>query len=44
MYEGDFFKGIKHGNGTLIYSNGTKYEGEWLNDTQHGQGKLKCYG
>ena len=26
--------------GTMIYSNGDKYEGEWKNDTKDGKGRL----
>ena len=31
--------GIKHGEGTFLYPDGSKYEGYWLNDVRHGRGK-----
>ena len=30
--------GNKHGQGTLTFSDGRKYEGEWQHDKKHGQG------
>jgi len=29
---------MRHGQGTLTYKNGSKYEGEFMNDKQHGHG------
>ena len=35
----------RQGYGTFIYKNGTKYEGPWLNNVQHGKGiKIDPYG
>lgn len=31
-YEGEWFKDNKQGKGTMVYENGDKYTGEWLND------------
>jgi len=31
-------QGKKHGNGTMVFSNGNKYIGQWANDWQHGVG------
>ena len=31
-YEGMFFEGLRHGYGTFYYSDGTRYEGEWMNN------------
>ena len=36
-YEGDLKKGKHHGQGTLIYDDGDKYVGEYIN-IRHGQG------
>ena len=44
IYIGDHkwsgFDNIKHGQGTLIYCDGTKYEGEFKDDNRHGQGTI----
>ena len=51
IYEGQFFKGMRHGLGTCIYVNGDMYEGEWSEGLCHGEGlitnakgKLVCQG
>lgn len=31
--------GIKHGEGTFVYPDGSKYEGYWVNDVRQGHGK-----
>lgn len=29
---------MRNGNGTFFYSNGSKYEGEWVDNLKHGMG------
>ena len=36
VYEGNFESGIRKGTGTLHYTNGTKRQGEWVNDQLEG--------
>ena len=39
QYEGDTNEeGVAHGYGTMIYTNGERYEGNWHNGIKHGQG------
>ncbi|KAL0232101.1 hypothetical protein PCE1_003097 [Barthelona sp. PCE] len=41
IYEGEFDEQNKRsGFGSYIYGDGTKYEGEWQNDVQHGEGVM----
>lgn len=35
-YYGNFKNGKRHGQGTFLYANGTKYEGNWENNLKHG--------
>ena len=37
-YKGDVVIGRPHGVGTLVYPDGNKYVGEWMNGVFHGQG------
>jgi len=37
-YKGDVVIGRPHGIGTLVYPDGNKYVGEWMNGLFHGQG------
>ena len=37
-YKGDVLIGIPHGVGTLVYPDGNKYVGEFMNGLFHGQG------
>ena len=37
-YKGDVMIGKPHGVGTLVYPDGNKYVGEWMNGLFHGQG------
>ena len=37
-YEGMFTKGRKCGNGKMTYSDGSTYEGFWVDDLRHGFG------
>ena len=39
-YEGGWYFGKKHGQGTYTSSSGAKYVGEWKNDKRHGQGTM----
>ena len=38
IYEGDWNRGKKHGQGTYYFSGGDKYVGEWKDGKKHGQG------
>jgi len=40
MYEGEFIRGKKEGNGVLILSNGEKFEGRFKEDRIDGKGKF----
>jgi len=37
-YQGDVVIGKPHGFGTVVYPDGNKYVGEWMNGLFHGQG------
>ena len=37
-YQGERYKGQKHGQGILILPNGERYEGQFANDQAHGEG------
>lgn len=39
-YLGQFFNGMKHGKGRIVYLDGTVYEGQWINDNRHGKGRV----
>lgn len=39
MYTGEFLSGMRHGFGTFIYDDGSKYEGSWEANLKHGEGK-----
>jgi len=38
IYEGEWRRGMRHGNGTLIFPSGAAYEGEFSGGYMHGQG------
>ncbi len=38
-YQGEFKDGLKHGTGTLVWTNGDRYEGEFAQDKPDGRGK-----
>ena len=40
FYEGSYFNGMRHGSGTQIYKDGSKYIGEFYEDKRHGKGKI----
>jgi hypothetical protein len=44
VYEGEFQYDVKKGKGTMIYVDGSKYEGSWLNNLRHDKGyfESKC--
>eukprot|EP00164_Ancoracysta_twista_P001451 GFYU01001891.1.p1 GENE.GFYU01001891.1~~GFYU01001891.1.p1 ORF type:complete len:263 (-),score=48.56 GFYU01001891.1:341-1129(-) len=37
-YTGDFRNGERHGKGTMLYTSGAVYEGEWVDDVRCGTG------
>lgn len=40
MYEGEWYKNRRHGDGTMHwYSTNEVYVGQWLSGFQHGHGK-----
>lgn len=39
-YHGNIVDGKKEGNGDFVFEDGTKYSGEWKNNTQNGKGIL----
>lgn len=44
-YKGQFKDGMKNGNGILTYFDGTKYNGEFIDDKMCGYGiKVDCDG
>jgi len=38
FFEGEFNNGVKNGNGTQFYNDGSKYKGNFTNDKRHGHG------
>eukprot|EP00164_Ancoracysta_twista_P004336 GFYU01005842.1.p1 GENE.GFYU01005842.1~~GFYU01005842.1.p1 ORF type:complete len:332 (-),score=81.78 GFYU01005842.1:292-1287(-) len=40
MYYGEFSHGRKDGDGTYVWSNGTRYDGDWVAGKRHGKGVL----
>ena len=40
MYDGEWKDNTKHGHGVFAWANGNKYEGPYVNDRQHGEGKV----
>jgi len=41
-YEGQFNNYMRHGQGVLTLSDGTRYVAQWKNDERHGEGKEFC--
>lgn len=37
-YTGESVRGLRHGRGTFLYTNGDRYEGQWANGQKHGSG------
>ena len=44
MYEGDFCRGERHGNGTCTFPGGERYTGSWKGGKMHGEGVLEING
>lgn len=44
VYEGRFFKGLKQGEGTMMYSDGDEYVGEWHDNKEQGMSFHCCKG
>ncbi len=42
IYEGEFHKNQRHGEGLQIYGSGDQYDGDWVAGKRHGQGMLRC--
>lgn len=40
MYQGDWVDGKMYGTGCFTWSNGKRYEGEYVNNKKHGFGKF----
>ena len=40
MYEGEFREGKQEGLGKVQYTNGRVYEGHWMQDRAHGDGRM----
>ena len=38
LYTGELNQGMKHGKGTMLNTNGDKYEGSWVDDKRNGFG------
>jgi hypothetical protein len=38
-YTGEYLDGKRHGFGTFVYDDGSRYEGQWFQNLKHGQGK-----
>lgn len=41
VYEGDFHKGERHGQGICTFPGGERYNGGWGNGKMHGEGTLE---
>jgi hypothetical protein len=42
VYSGNFDNNKKHGLGIFVFSDGTRFEGEYVNDTMQGRGRIVC--
>ena len=38
QYQGEVMHGMRHGNGSFMFSNGSYYEGQWRNNLPNGLG------
>ena len=43
IYKGEFKDGKRHGQGTIIYPDGSEYVGQWQNNSPNGQGTLTYF-
>ena len=41
-YEGSWMNGLRHGEGKVVYADGSTYEGSWKNGLRYGEGKMVC--
>lgn len=41
IYVGEWYNGLRHGYGDVIYSNGDSYYGEWQENKYHGVGRYR---
>lgn len=44
VYEGDFCRGARHGQGMCTFPGGERYSGGWQNGKMHGEGTLELMG
>ena len=42
VYEGEWHRGLRHGEGRLIYPTGEEYVGHWVKNVRHGVGVLQA--
>ena len=40
-YNGEMSGGYRHGQGKMVFANGSKYTGGWMHDLPHGEGALE---
>jgi len=40
-YSGELSSNLRHGQGILVSSDGSRYEGGWMHDRAHGEGRLE---
>ena len=43
-YTGDWDRGLRHGRGVNLFSNGDTYTGQWVEDRRHGAGVIRWVG
>lgn len=43
-FEGEFFEGWRHGDGTMVFENGDIYEGGWFEGKRTGRDGESCDG
>lgn len=39
-YRGEFYRGYRHGKGTRVFSDGSKYDGRWVHGEMQGHGLM----
>jgi len=40
VYDGQYADHMRDGMGTMLYANGDKWKGRWIEDKRHGNGEL----